>query len=62
MDRLLNVTEAANSLRVSPHTIRAWQFQRKIPVVRIGRKVLFREKDLQALVEEGFQDRRPSLK
>lgn len=37
MEKLYNVREAAEALKVSVHTIRQWCFQRKIPVVRMGR-------------------------
>jgi len=56
MEKLLTVPEAAEALRVSINTIRAWVFQRKIPVIRVGRKLVFKESDLIKVVEKGFQD------
>ncbi|MFX0200147.1 MAG: helix-turn-helix domain-containing protein [Candidatus Hodarchaeota archaeon] len=52
---LLNVKETANLLRISHYTLRAWIFARKIPFVRIGRRILFRRSDLEKLVEEAIQ-------
>jgi excisionase family DNA binding protein len=48
---LLNVRECARELNVSPHTIRAWAYQRRLPVVRLGRKVLFRKEDIEAFIK-----------
>jgi excisionase family DNA binding protein len=62
MDRLLNIRESAELLRLSPNTLRAWIFQKRMPFVRLGRRILLREKDLQTLVDEGFQDRNVSHK
>lgn len=56
MEKLLTVPEAAQALRVSVNTIRAWVFQRRIPVIRVGRKLVFKESDLIKVVEKGFQD------
>lgn len=53
--KLLTPNEAAQFLRVSIHTIRAWTFRREIPAVRIGRKVLFRLSDLEELINQGLQ-------
>ena len=55
MDKLLTINETAKALRISVHTLRAWTLHRKIPFVRVGRKVLFRALDLEKLVEDGVQ-------
>ncbi len=47
---LANLTEAAELLRLKPSTIRAWVLRRKIPFVKLGRRVLFRHSDLEALI------------
>lgn len=39
MQRLLTVTEAAESLAVKPATIRAWLLRRRLPRVNCGRAV-----------------------
>jgi excisionase family DNA binding protein len=47
---LVNVAEAAEMLRLKPSTIRQWVLRRRIPFVRLGRRVLFRRTDLEALI------------
>ena len=49
---LLTVQEGAEQLRLSIHTIRAWVFQKRIPVVRLGRRVLLRRSDLEEFVDK----------
>jgi excisionase family DNA binding protein len=52
MTELLNPKEAAVAMKCSIHTVRAWTFQRKLPVVRLGRKVLFRREDIEAFINK----------
>jgi excisionase family DNA binding protein len=47
---LLNLTEAAEILRLKPSTVRAWVLRRRIPFVKLGRRVLFRRTDLETLI------------
>jgi len=56
IENLLTIPEAAKTLRISSHTLRSWIFQKKVPVVRLGRRVLFREKDLEKMIEKGIQE------
>lgn len=56
IENLLSVPEASRALKISPHTLRSWIFQKKVPIVRIGRRVLFREKDLEKMIESGVQE------
>jgi len=59
-ERLLDVHEAASRLGMKVSTLRAWTYQRRIPVVKLlGRTVRFRERDLQRLIAEST---RPPLK
>ncbi len=39
--QLLTLVELANTLRVSPHTIRAWVRKNRLRPVRICRRLLF---------------------
>jgi excisionase family DNA binding protein len=50
---LLNVDEAANTLRLSPWTVRLYARLGKLRPVRIGRRLLFEPAELQRLVESG---------
>ena len=43
----LNLMEAAPALGVSPHTLRAWTRQRRIPFYRCGRRIVFARQDLE---------------
>jgi excisionase family DNA binding protein len=47
---LLNVQEAAQLLSLSPNTIRQWIWQRRLPVVKLGRSVRLRREDLETLI------------
>ena len=47
---LVSVEEAAEILRLKPSTVRAWVLHRRIPYVKLGRRVLFRRADLEALI------------
>ena len=52
MSELLNLKEGARELKLSIHTLRAWTYQKRIPFVRLGRRVLLRREDLEALVDK----------
>ena len=58
MERLLDYRECAELLHIKPSTVRLWVFQKRLPVVRIGRAVRFRPSDLEAFVQEGFEPRK----
>ncbi len=53
-DQLLSVEEAAGFLRLSKHTIRAWISQRKLPFVKLGGRVLFRQDDLNSFINSNL--------
>jgi excisionase family DNA binding protein len=46
----LSVPEAAAFVNLKPSTIRAWILQRRIPSVKLGRRVFIRRQDLDALL------------
>jgi excisionase family DNA binding protein len=48
---LLSVEEAAHALSISIHTLRAWVSQKRIPYVKLGRRVLFQSEHLQAYID-----------
>ena len=50
---LMNCEEAAAYMRCSKHTIRAWAYQRKLPVVKLGRRTLFRKEDIEKFISKG---------
>jgi excisionase family DNA binding protein len=52
MPELLNLKEGAKELKLSIHTLRAWTYQKRIPFVRLGRRILLRREDLEELVKK----------
>ena len=51
-NNLLTGEELSKKIRLTPGTIRVWVSQKKIPHVKMGRKVLFDLEDIQRWVEE----------
>ena len=49
-DQKLNLELSSSLLGVSPHTLRAWTRQRRIPFFRCGRRIVFARKDLEAFL------------
>ena len=47
-DNLISVKTVAESLGVAPKTVHNWVYLRKIPYVKCGQKVLFRQRSLKA--------------
>jgi excisionase family DNA binding protein len=61
LERLLNNTEAAKLLNISPFSLRGKVSRKEIPHIKVGRRTLFSPTDLQAWVEANKvqpQDRR----
>jgi len=54
MEQLLNVKQVAEKLSISPHTVRAWVFQRKLPYVQLGRRIGLRQEDIEAFVKKNL--------
>lgn len=52
MAELLNLKEGAKELKISIHTLRSWIYQKRLPFVRLGRRVLLRREDLEAFVDK----------
>jgi excisionase family DNA binding protein len=53
MTELLDLIEAAHSMKVSKYTLRAWAYQRRLPVVKLGRRTLFRREDIEKFISKG---------
>ena len=51
--RLISVAEAAKYLGVQKSTIYSWAWRRKIPSVKMGRRLLFDQEDLDRTIEAG---------
>ena len=57
-NRLLSVEETAKYLGVQKSTIYSWAWRRKIPSVKIGRRLLFDQEDLDRMIEAGKREER----
>ncbi len=61
MERMLNSAEIAYKLGMSISTIRKWVHYGFLPHVKLGRAVRFREKDVEAWIEERTEKGRATL-
>lgn len=52
MNQRVSLAEGAAFLGVSPHTVRDWVRQRRIAVHRLGRRVIFDLRDLEAFLKQ----------
>jgi excisionase family DNA binding protein len=59
-EKLLTPQEAAETLGLQISTLYRWSWARKIPSVKIGAALRFRETDIQDLISNGFRPRRDS--
>jgi excisionase family DNA binding protein len=50
--KLLSVAEASARLGVSPLTTRSWIRQRRLPCVRLGRRVLLDPRDIERFIDD----------
>lgn len=55
MDQLVTVKQAAQLLSCSEAAVRKWIYQRRMPVVKVGRLTRLRLHDLEALVSSGLR-------
>jgi len=51
--RLISVEDAARYLGVQKSTIYSWAARKKVPSVKIGRRLLFDQEDLDRMIEAG---------
>ena len=54
MTELLNLREGARELKISIHTLRSWLYQRKVPFVHLGRRVLLRREDVETFIKKNL--------
>jgi excisionase family DNA binding protein len=52
MTELINLREGSQMLKLSIHTLRSWIYQKRLPHVRLGRRVLLRKEDLENLINK----------
>jgi excisionase family DNA binding protein len=60
MDELFSVEEAAAKLKLAPKTLRDWLRTGKLPGVKMGKRWLIREKDLEAMIQAHLRHARPT--
>ncbi len=58
-DRLVDAREAAAMLGLKPSTLYQWAYERRIPVVKLGRALRFRVSVVQKLIKDS---ERPALR
>jgi excisionase family DNA binding protein len=58
--KLLDVTETAELCRLKVSTIRRWVANRRLTSIKLGRRVLFRRRDIEALIERSIVPARSS--
>jgi excisionase family DNA binding protein len=46
-----DVARAAEELGVSPHTLRAWLRQRRLPYLKLGRRIILDPEDVQRFMD-----------
>jgi len=56
MEKMITITEAAESLGVSTKTVRRWIEGRELRHYRLGRAIRIRRADLTAFVEDRLVD------
>ena len=49
----MNVTEFADAVGLSPKTIRQWVWMRRVPYVRVGRAIRFRQETVEEILNRG---------
>jgi excisionase family DNA binding protein len=59
MQALINVDKAAEFLSISKHTLRGMVRRKQIRHVKIGRRCLFRQKDITEMISAGLQKPQP---
>jgi excisionase family DNA binding protein len=54
-ERLLDVNEAAAMLSLKPSTLYQWAYERRLPIVKLGRALRFRLSDIEELIARSLR-------
>ena len=54
-ERFLTDKEVYQRLRVSRSTLQEWRYSGQLPYIQIGGKILFRESDIQAMLDKNLK-------
>jgi excisionase family DNA binding protein len=57
--KLMTVSEFAAETRLALSTVRAWVLTRRVPFVKMGKRVLFRRSDVEALIASSLVPAKP---
>ena len=52
MEKLLNIDELAEALGVARATVYDWTHDRKIPFIKVGRRVMFRPRTIEKWLKD----------
>lgn len=52
MEKLMSIPDAARALCVSPWTVRCWLSQKRLAKVKVGRRTVVEERELQRFLAE----------
>lgn len=59
MNQLLTVKQTAELLACTEAAIRKWIYQRRLPVVKVGRLTRLRLSDVEAVIDRNLRPARP---
>lgn len=51
IEPILSVEETAKAMKVSRHTVRAWYAQGRLKGLKLGRRLMFLEKEIQSFID-----------
>jgi len=54
MPELLDLREGAKEMKISIHPLRVWIYQKRLPFVRLGRRVLLRREDIEDFIKKNL--------
>ena len=57
-NQICTVSEVGKMLRVRPGTIRKWIYEGKLPHLKLGGRVLIREKDIDDFIDRNYHPAR----
>jgi DNA binding domain, excisionase family len=55
-ERFLTVTQVSEKLKVSRRALQEYRSNGKIPYIQLGGKTLYRESDIQKLLEQNYRE------
>ena len=56
-ERFLTDKEVSDRLKISRRSLQDYRTNGQIPYIQLGGKILYRESDIQKMLEEGYRDK-----